>query len=62
MLLGQGRNPRYYVLYPDGKRSCRMTKATAQDYQTLYGGEVKKEPSKHSWQSIKDWLRCWWRD
>lgn len=40
MLLGQGDNPRFRVVYPDGKNSCLMAKETANDYQQLFGGKV----------------------
>jgi hypothetical protein len=35
---GRGR---FYVVYPDGKRSTSMYYTTAKDYASIFGGEVK---------------------
>jgi len=38
-LLGQ-HDPRFIVIYPDGKKSIRMDKSTAEGYRLMFGGEV----------------------
>lgn len=41
-LLGQ-KDPRWRVIYPDGKRSERMDKSTAKEYASMFGGKVIKD-------------------
>lgn len=33
---------KFYVVYPDGKRSQRMGWKCANDYRDMFGGEVKE--------------------
>ena len=33
---------KFFVVYPDGKKSCKMSWCTACDYKELFGGEIKE--------------------
>ena len=33
---------KFFVVYPDGKKSCKMSWCTASDYKELFGGEIKE--------------------
>lgn len=45
-LLGQ-RDPRWIVIYPDGRKSERMDKHVAFNYATIFGGKIEcVEPTK----------------
>lgn len=55
-LLGQ-HDPRFIVVYPDGKRSERMDKSTAHNYASLFGGLVVCVEFKPTlWERIKDFI------
>lgn len=41
-LLGMKGKKKWIVVYPDGKKSEPMDKATAKSYVTMFGGKIEK--------------------
>jgi len=62
-LLGQ-QDPRFMVVYPDGKRSERMDESTAKNYVSIFGGLVVcVEHKKTLWEKIREFvLKFLWED
>ena len=45
-LLGQGKNPKWCVRYPDGSVSQPMNKRIAKGYAEIWGGKVERVPKE----------------
>lgn len=44
---------RWYVVYNDGEKSCKMPKYVARDYADIFGGTVYRKPGKKIYQRRK---------